>query len=269
MNAIKPPKCCHPDCLNCPYNDCLWDGMDLSDYQDDSIDDILFPTSEKEQKEQVRKKSWRERNLERARENSRRYYWEHREQSLARSKRWSERNKDRVAAAKRARYWKDPELAREKQREYRRQHKIEPPHVAEKKDVVGDKIVTYIIGYIQVHGYSPKIQEIQQAVGYKSRDGIAKRIEKLYAVGRLETDTEKGEPRAIRVPGYRFVKEGNMMDTEYTVEKVMRAMGYLIVENEKAMAEQSGEDSKKLLIETEILKRAKAIMGKRYGCEVD
>lgn len=25
--AKKPPKCCHPDCFSCPYNDCIWNGI--------------------------------------------------------------------------------------------------------------------------------------------------------------------------------------------------------------------------------------------------
>lgn len=24
----KPPNCCHPDCENCPYNDCGYDGIE-------------------------------------------------------------------------------------------------------------------------------------------------------------------------------------------------------------------------------------------------
>lgn len=28
---MKPPKCCHPDCENCPYVDCKWDGYSSHD----------------------------------------------------------------------------------------------------------------------------------------------------------------------------------------------------------------------------------------------
>lgn len=28
----KPKRCCHPDCFNCPYKDCRYDGMETVDY---------------------------------------------------------------------------------------------------------------------------------------------------------------------------------------------------------------------------------------------
>ena len=28
----KPPKCCHPDCMNCPYVDCRYDRLEVEDY---------------------------------------------------------------------------------------------------------------------------------------------------------------------------------------------------------------------------------------------
>lgn len=28
----RPPKCCKPDCFNCPYTDCRYEGIDTDDY---------------------------------------------------------------------------------------------------------------------------------------------------------------------------------------------------------------------------------------------
>lgn len=38
---MKPPKCCHPDCENCPYVDCNWGGYSR-------YDDIVTDAIEKE-----------------------------------------------------------------------------------------------------------------------------------------------------------------------------------------------------------------------------
>lgn len=32
MKNKKPPKCCHPNCTECPYVDCRFDGMTTYDY---------------------------------------------------------------------------------------------------------------------------------------------------------------------------------------------------------------------------------------------
>lgn len=28
----RPPKCCHPNCLECPYSDCIYDRLEEEDY---------------------------------------------------------------------------------------------------------------------------------------------------------------------------------------------------------------------------------------------
>ena len=63
---------------------------------------------------------------------------------------------------------------------------------------------------MQDHGYSPSLNEIAEGIGIKSRSAVSSQLDKLYAQGRLETDTEHKEHRAIRVPGYKFVKIEDM-----------------------------------------------------------
>lgn len=68
-------------------------------------------------------------------------------------------------------------------------------------------ILDMIIKYIEQHGYAPTIREIGEAVGLKSTSSVMDHVRKMLAEGTLETDAGPGSPRALRVPGYRFVKE--------------------------------------------------------------
>lgn len=70
-----------------------------------------------------------------------------------------------------------------------------------------EKILDYIISYIQLHGYSPSVREVGEGVGLKSTSSVKRYLDKMCYEGMLETDAGIGAPRAIRVPGYKFVKE--------------------------------------------------------------
>lgn len=74
-------------------------------------------------------------------------------------------------------------------------------------DEMRDKILNYIIQYISEHGYSPNYDEIREAVGLKSKSSVHNHVNKMFENGMIETDCGIGTPRAIRVPGYKFVKE--------------------------------------------------------------
>lgn len=70
-----------------------------------------------------------------------------------------------------------------------------------------EKILQYIIDYIQEHGYSPSIREICEGVGLKSTSSVHSHLVRMEKEGMIETDVGLGTARAIRVPGYKFVKE--------------------------------------------------------------
>lgn len=72
---------------------------------------------------------------------------------------------------------------------------------------VREKILQAIIGYIQQHGYPPTMDEIGEMVGLKSKASIKSHLDRMHASGMIETDAAPGSPRAIRVPGYKFVKD--------------------------------------------------------------
>lgn len=72
-----------------------------------------------------------------------------------------------------------------------------------------EKIYNSIISYIGQHGYPPTIQEIGEMVGLKSKSSVSRHLLAMKDKGIIETDTDFGAPRAIRVPGYKFVKENS------------------------------------------------------------
>ena len=59
---------------------------------------------------------------------------------------------------------------------------------------------------IKEHQYPPTIREIGDMIGLKSTSSVHYHLQKLIDEGRIETDSEYREPRALRIPGYRFVK---------------------------------------------------------------
>lgn len=68
------------------------------------------------------------------------------------------------------------------------------------------KLLNFITGYIQIHGYAPTVQEMADGVHLKSKSTVHGYLKGMFDDGVIETDNP-GAPRAIRVPGYRFVKE--------------------------------------------------------------
>ena len=71
---------------------------------------------------------------------------------------------------------------------------------------VRGKILGFIVGYLEEHGYPPTVREIGDGVGLKSKSSVHAHLTRMIADGVLETDAQERSPRAIRVPGYRFVK---------------------------------------------------------------
>lgn len=70
------------------------------------------------------------------------------------------------------------------------------------------KILEMIIGYIEQHGYPPSIREIGAGVGLHSTSSVMHHINLMIRDRILETDADRaGASRALRVPGYRFVRE--------------------------------------------------------------
>ncbi len=69
-----------------------------------------------------------------------------------------------------------------------------------------EKVLNAVIGYIAEHQYPPSARELCDITGLKSTSSINRYITKLLEEGKLETDCGIGASRALRVPGYKFVK---------------------------------------------------------------
>ena len=68
-------------------------------------------------------------------------------------------------------------------------------------------ILEEIITYISTHQYPPTVREIGMEVGLKSTSSVHKYLKDMIKKGIIESDDKFGSPRAIRIPGYRFVKQ--------------------------------------------------------------
>lgn len=121
----KPYGCCHPNCEQCPFEDCRWDGLESGDYQDDTVDKLNFSKTREQQLAKARNDRYRERHKEEIRQRNLDYYYAHHEECKRRSREYQRNNTARAAANKRKRWAENPEYYRQKQREYRAGKKAE------------------------------------------------------------------------------------------------------------------------------------------------
>ena len=70
-----------------------------------------------------------------------------------------------------------------------------------------ESILQFIKNYILQHGYPPTVREIGAAVGLKSTSSVQSHLKKMLDLGMIETEAGIGSPRAIRVPGMKFLNE--------------------------------------------------------------
>lgn len=81
---------------------------------------------------------------------------------------------------------------------------------------VRNRMKQMIIEYICEHGYSPTVREIAEMVGLKSTSSVHSHLNIMLENGMLDTDHGFGTPRAIRVPGYKFMKtDGDKIENLY------------------------------------------------------
>ena len=63
----------------------------------------------------------------------------------------------------------------------------------------------FLIDFIKEHGYAPTYQEIADGLYLSAKSCAKDRLQKLEIKGKIEI--LQGSPRAIKVIGYKFVKE--------------------------------------------------------------
>lgn len=119
----RPPKCCKPDCFNCPYVDCRYDELETDDYTESNQRDYeLYKESTGRNYHKGTDKDYRNKrqnayNKENPRKRDqssylKQYYQEHREDILRKMK----ENYDTEKNTKNCRRWRKKNL--EKRRKY-------------------------------------------------------------------------------------------------------------------------------------------------------
>lgn len=115
------------------------------------------------------------------------------------------------------------------------------------KELIKEKIIFYI----KEHGYAPTVREICEMTNLKSTSSVQSYLCKMFEEGELETDAKIGASRAIRVPGYKYVKVDQKMQednqeaskdlqTDVTDQRVQLedVMGVITTELEKLITTQ-------------------------------
>lgn len=115
------------------------------------------------------------------------------------------------------------------------------------KELIKEKIIFYI----KEHGYAPTVREICDMTNLKSTSSVQSYLCKMFEEGELETDAKIGASRAIRVPGYKYVKVDQKMQednqeaskdlqTDVTDQRVRLedVMGVITTELEKLITTQ-------------------------------
>ena len=72
-----------------------------------------------------------------------------------------------------------------------------------------EKVFNAIVEYIKEHKYAPSVRELCDLTGLKSTSSVHRYIHNLIKKGKIESDHDFSTPRALRVAGYEFVKEGD------------------------------------------------------------
>ena len=115
------------------------------------------------------------------------------------------------------------------------------------KELIKEKIIFYI----KEHGSAPTVREICEMTNLKSTSSVQSYLCKMFEEGELETDAKIGASRAIRVPGYKYVKVDQKMQednqeaskdlqTDVTDQRVRLedVMGVITTELEKLITTQ-------------------------------
>ena len=75
-----------------------------------------------------------------------------------------------------------------------------------KGDDIRKRILIFIRGYVEFHGYAPTYKEIGEHIGIKSKSAVRHHIIKLLDEGRLATDEDHIKTRAYKVARMHVLK---------------------------------------------------------------
>lgn len=118
--------------------------------------------------------------------------------------------------------------------------------IMENNAIHGEKvrqdILEYIKQYIRQHSYPPSRREIGDGVGLKSTASVQNHINRMLSEGILETDVEAGSPRALRIPGMRYVNTEQTILDRYLESERKRIMEEMCPYDAPWLAREMGEE---------------------------
>ncbi len=93
------------------------------------------------------------------------------------------------------------------------------------------RILEFIILYIKKYGYPPTVREIGEGVNLKSTSSVNSHLKKMLETGMIETDAGIGCPRAIRIPGMKYLERGKYSGTGWipVEERFPKTKGYILL----------------------------------------
>lgn len=83
-------------------------------------------------------------------------------------------------------------------------------------------ILKFIIKYMTEHGYSPSVRDICDGVGLRSTSSVQAHLKKMAELKMIEID---GLSRAIRVPGYQFVRQQDYIPKKAVLDMLNELSG--------------------------------------------
>ena len=104
------------------------------------------------------------------------------------------------------------------------------------------EMLEFIRQYLCEHGYPPSRKEIGDGVGLRSTSSVQQHIDRMLADGILETDVEAGSPRALRIPGMRYVNTELTIMDRYLESERKRIMEELCPYDVPWLAREMGEE---------------------------
>lgn len=119
MNNKRPPKCCYPNCFECPYVDCRYDRLEAEDYTEtNNRDYFLHENSTGYKLHKPTDKEYKAKRHIAYQRKNRKYVNQHEYNQL-----YYKENADKIKEKKKANY--DRKTNTIKCRKYRKRHKEE------------------------------------------------------------------------------------------------------------------------------------------------
>lgn len=99
---------------------------------------------------------------------------------------------------------------------------------------IQNQIKQAVVDYIKAHGYAPTVREIGAVVGLSSSASVHRYLAEMLEAGILENDDLIGTPRALRVPGMRWINAQEYTDAVRQLASLREHCQAMAAESESA-----------------------------------